>query len=128
MALLLESKVSIITSMDLTKSMIGFYPIEATLDPIKEKVIQGISLHEAMSPYQIYNSKMIKMLRVGEEVNKLDEMFKKMANKYTEESEHQIELVNKLIEPILIIFLGLLVSVILIAMYLPLFKLSSQIG
>ena len=108
--------------------MIGFYPIEVTLDKIKEEIIQGIQLHEAMNKHKIFNTKMVKMLRVGEEVNKLDEMFKKIANKYTEESEHQIELVNKLIEPILIVFLGVLVSVILIAMYLPLFKLSSQIG
>ena len=128
MALLLDSKVSIITSLELTKSMIGFYPIEATLDKIKEEVIQGIPFYDAMSRHKIYNPKMVKMLRVGEEVNKLDEMFKKIANKYTEESEHQIELVNKLIEPVLIVFLGVLVSVILIAMYLPLFKLSSQIG
>jgi type IV pilus assembly protein PilC len=55
-------------------------------------------------------------------------MFKKIANKYTEESEHQIELVNKLIEPVLIVLPRVLVSVILIAMYLRLFKLSSQIG
>jgi type IV pilus assembly protein PilC len=128
MALLLDSKVSIITSLDLTKSMIGFYPIEVTLDKIRDEIIQGIPLHETMSKHKIFNPKMVKMLRVGEEVNKLDEMFKKIANKYTEESEHQIELVNKLIEPVLIIFLGILVSVILIAMYLPLFKLSSQIG
>ena len=128
MALLLDSKVSIITSLELTKTMIGFYPIEATLDKIKEEIIQGVPLHEAMNKHKIFNPKMVKMLRVGEEVNKLDEMFKKLANKYTEESEHQIELVNKLIEPILIVFLGVLVSVILIAMYLPLFKLSSQIG
>ncbi|MBS1624355.1 MAG: type II secretion system F family protein [Bacteroidetes bacterium] len=47
---------------------------------------------------------------------------------YKSESEHQTELMNKLIEPFLIVFLGVVVSVILIAMYLPLFKLSSQIG
>jgi type IV pilus assembly protein PilC len=128
MGLLLDSKVSIITSLDLTKSMIGFYPIEIALDPIKEKIIHGTPLYEAMAEHQVFNAKMRKMLRVGEEVNKLDEMFKKIAKKYTEESEHQIELVNKLIEPVLIVFLGILVSVILIAMYLPLFQLSSQIG
>ncbi|MBS1624350.1 MAG: type II secretion system F family protein [Bacteroidetes bacterium] len=128
MALLLDSQVSIITSLELMESMIGFYPLEVSLPDIKEKVIHGVPFHEALAAHPIYSPKMIKMLRIGEEVNRMNEMFKKVAIKYTEESEHQIELMNKLIEPFLIVFLGVVVSVILIAMYLPLFKLSSQIG
>lgn len=128
MSLMLQSKVSIITSLDLAQNMVGFYPIESSLPFVKATIIKGYSLNEALANHPIFDAKLVKMIRVGEEVNKTDEMFKKIASKYTEESEHQIELLNKLIEPFLIIFLGLIVSIILIAMYLPLFKLSSQIA
>lgn len=68
------------------------------------------------------------MIKVAEDVNKLDEMLAKISVQLSDETEHQIELFNKLLEPVLIVILGFVVGTILVAMYLPLFQLGSQIG
>lgn len=67
------------------------------------------------------------MLQVGEEAGNLDLIFKKLADQYSEEVEQQTAVIGSLIEPILIVGLGFIVGVILIAMYLPLFQMSSGI-
>ena len=71
---------------------------------------------------------MISLLKVAEEVNQLDTMFAKLAKQYSDEVEHQTSIIGSLIEPIMIIFLGLLVAIILVAMYLPLFQMGSTVG
>ena len=69
---------------------------------------------------------MASLIKVGEEVNKLEDMFSRVAQQYADEVEHQSEILGSLLEPFMIIFLGLMVGVIIIAMYLPMFKLSSS--
>ncbi len=128
LSLLLRSRVSIIKSLDMVSNMINFYPIEVSIEPVKAEILKGNSLHSALSVYPIYNKKMINMIKVAEDVNKLDEMLAKISVQLSDETEHQIELFNKLLEPVLIIILGFVVGTILIAMYLPLFQLGSQIG
>ena len=68
---------------------------------------------------------MISLVKVGEEVNQLELFFDKIAKQYADEVEHQTSLISSMVEPFMIIFLGLIVGVILIAMYLPLFQLST---
>jgi type IV pilus assembly protein PilC len=128
LSLLLRSRVSIIKSLDMLHNMINFYPIEVSIEPIKARILKGNSLHSALSAYSIYNKKMVNMIKVAEDVNKLDEMLAKISVQLSDETEHQIELFNKLLEPILIVILGFVVGTILVAMYLPLFQLGSQIG
>lgn len=128
LALLLRSHVSIIKSLDLVKNMIDFHPIESTIEPIKSSILKGESLHCSLMSFAIYNRKMVNMIKVAEDVNKLDEMLAKISIQLSEETEHQIEIFNKLLEPILILLLGAIVGTILVAMYLPLFQLGSQIG
>ena len=71
---------------------------------------------------------MLSLLKVGEEANQLDKMFSKIAEQYNDEVEQQTKLLGSLIEPIMIVFLALIVGVILVSMYLPMFKLVSGFG
>ena len=71
---------------------------------------------------------MLFLIRVAEEANQLDVIFEKLAGQYSTEAVHRTALLNSLLEPLLVIFLGLVVAVILVAMYLPLFKLGTAIG
>lgn len=128
LSLLLTSKVSIIKSLEMVSNMIDFYPIEVTIEPIKSGILKGNSLHSSLSNFTIYNRKMVNMVKVAEDVNKLDEMLAKITMQLSDDTEHQIELFNKLLEPVLIVILGFVVGTILVAMYLPLFQLGSQIG
>mgnify|MGYP000184578243 CR=1 FL=1 len=126
MNLLISSKIPILRSLDLIKKMIGFYPIEIALTQIEEDILQGKALHKSMAEHEIFPKRLVSLVKVGEEVNQLDIFFDKIAKQYTDEIEHQTGLIGSLIEPIMIIFLGLVVGIILIAMYLPLFQLSNS--
>ena len=126
MNLLISSKIPILRAIDLIKKMIGFYPIEVALTQIEAEILQGNSLHQSMSAHEVFPKRMVSLVKVGEEVNQLEEFFEKIAKQYTDEIEHQTGLIGSLIEPIMIIFLGLVVGIILIAMYLPLFQLSNS--
>jgi type IV pilus assembly protein PilC len=124
MALLTGAKIPIVQAIQLTRQMITFYPIEQSLQQIEEKIIAGDALHKSLSEFNVYTPKMVSMIKVGEEVNQLELFFSRVATQYSNEVEHQVNLLNKLLEPLIIVILGLIVGVVLIAMYLPLFKLG----
>ena len=126
MTLLIGSKVPLLRAITMVRQMIGFYPIEVSLDQIEKDILDGKFLYHSMSKFSIYPKRMISLVKVGEEVNQLESFFDKIAKQYNEEVEHQTSLLSSMLEPFLIIFLGLIVGVILIAMYLPLFQLSTH--
>ncbi|MCW3071757.1 MAG: type secretory pathway, component PulF [Bacteroidetes bacterium] len=128
MQLLIASKTPLVSAIDLVKKMIGFYPIEISLETVKEDVMKGKSLHESLSQFSIYNKRLVSLIKVAEEVNQLDKMFTRLANQYSDEVEHQTSVLGSLIEPLMILFLGAIITVILIAMYLPMFQMSNSIG
>ncbi|MFI5204273.1 MAG: type II secretion system F family protein, partial [Flavobacteriales bacterium] len=121
MHLLISSKTTLTESMALVEKMISFYPIEEALVNIRIQVTRGSSLHEAMANYKIFDKRMISLVRVSEEVNQLDHMFGKLANQYNDDVEHRTAIMGKLIEPVLILVIGLMVGTILVAMYQPMF-------
>jgi type IV pilus assembly protein PilC len=125
LALLISARIPILRAIQLVNQMINFYPIEVSLKKIEEDVLQGNPLNKAMQCFSVYPAKMISLIKVGEEVNKLDEFFSQISEQYTQEVEHQSSVISSLLEPIILLVLGAIVGVILISMYLPLFQMSS---
>lgn len=125
MSLLISARIPILRAIQLVNQMINFYPIEISLKKIEEDVMQGAPLHKSMQDFSVYPAKMISLIKVGEEVNKLDEFFAQISEQYTQEVEHQSSVISSLLEPIILLVLGTIVGVILISMYLPLFQMSS---
>lgn len=125
MKLLLGSKVLLIDALDLVKNMIGYYPIEFALDSVKKDVFAGKLLHESLSEHTIFPKKLVSLIKVSEEVNAPELIFDKLNQQYSEEIEHQQAVIGKVIEPLFLVILGGLVGFILIAMYTPLFQMSS---
>jgi type IV pilus assembly protein PilC len=128
MNLLLASRTPLIRALELVQKMAGFYPIEESLTTIREEIMRGKSLNECLSRFSVYNKRMVSLIRVAEEVNQLDKMFARLSEQYSEEIEHETSVIGTVIEPVMIIFLGLMVAVILVALYLPMFKLGSAFG
>ncbi len=126
MELLSSSKVPLIKSIQLMKKMIGFYPLEIALGEIEKDITNGMLLHESMKKFKIFDKRMISLIRVAEEVNKLTEVFKRLKDQYSEEVEHKTNMIGSVLEPFIIIFVGLFVAIILISMYLPMFQLSTS--
>ena len=128
MQLLISAQTPLVKSVSLVKNMIGFYPLERALHALEEKLIQGASLSASMKAFELFDKKMIALIQAAEEVNQLDVMFKKITDLYSTEVEHQTGVLGSVLEPLIILFVALFVGIILIAMYLPLFSLSTSIG
>ncbi len=126
MRLLINARLPLLRAIALSRQMIGYYPIEASLQKVEDDIMQGKSLHQSLQQFNIYPSKMIQLVKVGEETNQMDYFFAKISEQYIEEVEYKTSTISSMMEPLIIIFLGLIVGLILIAMYLPLFQMSNN--
>ncbi len=128
LGLLIGSKIPLLRAIELVEKMITFFPLEQALKTIANDILHGDNLHVSMEKFKLFDPRMIALIKVGEEVNKLDEFFERLATQYSEEAENQTGMLNTFLEPLMIIFLGLIVGFILVAMYMPMFQLSTNFG
>lgn len=128
MHLALSSKVPVMESIDLIRGVIKFYPFEVAMDSIQRGILAGKPLYVCMAASPVFGDRLVALIRVGEEVNKVDTMFGKVADQLSDELELRLKLFGGVLEPLLIVLVGGLVAVILISMYLPMFKLGSWVG
>ncbi len=99
---------------------------EAILD-VKSQVEKGVNLSIALSKHHIFPPMLINMVAIGEQAGNLDEMLSKVADFYEEEVDRTVDGLTSLIEPLMIVFIGGVIGVIIIAMYLPIFKIGELI-
>ncbi len=125
-ALLSAAKLPIVTSIQLIQKVIGFYPLEKALLIIEDDITKGKLLHESFSSFPFFDAKLITLTKVGEEVNRLTPIYENLSTQYAEDVQHKISVLNSLMEPMLIIFIGIFVALILISMYLPMFQMSNS--
>lgn len=128
MKLLITSKTTLLTSLTLTSKMIEFYPIEKSIETIKADITKGSSLHESLRKHSIYENKLVSMVEVAEQINQLDTMFERLTEQYNEEINHQTKMIGVILEPMIIIVIGVIVGVIMVSMYAPMFDLSKIIN
>ncbi len=126
MRLLTGTNTPLLQALGMVKQMITFYPIEQSLAMAEKEILLGNSLSVSLAKHDFYPPKFIQMIKIAEEVNKLEYFFEQLASQYTEEVEYQTNAISSLLEPLIIIFLGLAVGIILIAMYLPMFQMGSS--
>jgi type IV pilus assembly protein PilC len=126
--LLMTSKVHLQEAIELIRRIINFYPLEIALYDINNALSSGKTLAESMEKHSFFDTRMISMTRVAEEVNKLDLIYNQLYQQYSSELDVRIKTMNNLLEPLLIIFVGGLVALILVSMYLPIFQLGSGLG
>jgi len=99
---------------------------KATLE-IKEEISSGLQLHKAIEKTNLFTNMVVQMVAIGEESGTLEFMLNKVANFYEEAVENSVDSLGSLLEPIIMTILGLLVGSLVIAMYLPIFKLGTVI-
>jgi type IV pilus assembly protein PilC len=128
MALLTASRIPLVQCLELVGKMIDYYPLKQALKQIESSLMNGVALSEAMSSHKLFDSKMIALIKVAEETNQTEQMFSKLNERYNDNVQQRSKMLSTVLEPFIILFVGLFVGFILIAMYLPMFKLSSIIG
>lgn len=125
MALLNSARIPILTSIQLSRKIIGFYPFEKALEDVEQRIINGDLLYEALRRHAVFDPKIVSLTKVGEEVNQLNVIYQKLNEQYHDEVQHKMTVLDSILEPILIVFIGLFVAIVLVSMYLPMFKMSN---
>lgn len=127
-ALLSASKVPVINSIQLVKKMIDFSPLQDALEKVEASILQGASLSESLASHSIFSDKMVALVKVAEQTNQTEFIFDRLNVQYHEQVQRQSKMMSTIMEPLIIVFVGVMVGIILIAMYLPMFKLGTVLG
>ena len=127
-AQLIRSGVPILEVLDIVGGASGNHVVETSIKGVSEDVEKGDNLSVALSKKPIFPPMMLRMVSAGEATGKIDTMLEKMADFWDEEIEAMLDALTSLIEPLLIVFLGVIVGGIVIAMFLPIFKLNEVVS
>jgi type IV pilus assembly protein PilC len=125
---LIGSGVDIIRALEITGNTSGNSIIEDATAVVRERVHQGVPIAIPLGELPIFPPMVSQMVRVGEETGELEKMLGKIADFYEDEVDSSIATLTSIIEPLMMIMVGCMVGVIIIAMYLPMFKLLTLIG
>jgi len=120
--------VPILEVMSIVGETSGNTMVEKAIKGVADEVEKGDGLAAAMTRQTIFPPIMLRMVSAGEATGKIDAMLEKMADFWDEEIEATLDALTSLIEPFLIVFLGVVVGGIVIAMFLPIFKLNDIVS
>lgn len=127
--LLYHSGIPLLTAIGMLHDIITFYPYQQSFLSICEGLRRGELFATTLTRFpRIYDRKLCALLRVGEETNHLAEMLSRQGDELTRELEFRLKQLGSFLEPVLILGIGTLVALVLIAMYLPMFKLGGVMG
>ena len=127
-ALLTASKVPVVNSIKLVKQMIAYQPLIQSLEAVELELLKGKSLSKSLSEHKLFDDKMIALVKVAEETNQTEFIFNRLNQQYNNKVQQRSKLLSTVLEPFIILVVGVFVGFILVAMYLPMFRLSSVIG
>jgi type IV pilus assembly protein PilC len=125
---LISSGVPILEGLDITARTSGNAVIERALTRVRKSLEEGKSLTEPLKDSEVFPGMVTQMIAVGEQTGAMDAMLSKIADFYEEEVDAAVKDLLTALEPIMIVFLGLVVGGVVISMYLPLFSLIGKLS
>lgn len=128
MSTMLSSGVSILEALDIVAKTAGNKVIEKAIYDVRSGISEGRTMSEPLVESGIFPSMVCQMIAVGESTGALDAMLAKIADFYDEEVDQAVANLMSLIEPFMLVFLGVTLGGLVIAMYLPIFKMAGAIG
>jgi len=127
MSILLSSGMPLFQAMDVAIKVVDNKVVSNKLKEIKEDIRIGKTLSEAIKNADIFHAMVYSMIKVGEESGALDELLYKIADYYDDEIEYTMERITALIEPILIIFIAIIIGFIVVSITMPIFDTINNI-
>ena len=124
---MLHAGVPILQSLDIVADTSGNVVVARAVRDVQESVRNGESLTAPLSQHSVFPPMVVQMMSVGEDTGQMDEMLHKISEFYDQEVEATTEALTSLIEPLMIAFLGGIVGAMIIAMYMPIFKVFDLI-
>jgi type IV pilus assembly protein PilC len=125
---LTRSGVPIITCLEIVRDTSGNQVIANSIDAARREVQEGGMISSALQKGEVFPAMAIQMMMIGEETGELDGMLMKVADFYEDEVEQAVKSLTSVLEPLMIVVLGGMVGTILLAMYLPMFKVFEVLG
>jgi general secretion pathway protein F len=125
MATLLSSGVPILTAMNIAKNLVDNAPIAKAISNARENITEGQSIAEPLRKSGQFPPMMIHMISIGEKTGELPEMLENVASTYEEQVNTQIEAFTSLLEPMMIVGMGLTIGVIVLSVFMPLMDMSN---
>lgn len=124
---MMSSGVPILEGLDIVSKAAGNKVIEAALQKTKNGIREGRTISEPLMETGVFPPLVVQMIAVGENTGALDSMLAKIADFYDDEVDTALSAITSLLEPVLMIFLGGIVGGMIIAMYLPIFRLAAGV-
>jgi type IV pilus assembly protein PilC len=128
LATLLGGGLPLVNALDIAAKSIGNQFMASQLEVVSARVREGESFAAALEARRVFPEVAVKMAEVGESTGSLQDMLNTVADFYDEEIETNMERFITLVEPILLVFMGVVIAGLLLALYMPLFQLSSVLG
>jgi type IV pilus assembly protein PilC len=123
LATLVAAGVDIIKALEISGTTAGNWVVESALADVRAKVHQGVPIAQPLIEDPVFPPLVSQMVKVGEETGELEKMLDKIADFYEDEVDASIQALTSIVEPLMMIGVGVVVGIIIIAMYMPMFKL-----
>ena len=127
MGTMLGSGVAILEALDIVAKTSGNRTIEKAIYDVRSGIAEGRTMADPLAESGVFPAMVCQMISVGESTGALDAMLEKIADFYDEEVDQAVENLTSLIEPFMLVFLGVTIGGLVIAMYLPIFKMAGAI-
>ena len=125
---MIASGVPILDGLDIVAKTAGNVVIEEALLDVKAAISEGKTIAEPLAESEVFPGMVVQMIAVGEETGAMESMLSKIADFYDDEVDSAVDALTALLEPVMMVGLGGTVGALLIAMYLPIFKIAETIG
>ena len=128
MGTMLASGVAILEALDIVAKTSGNRTIERAIYDVRSGIAEGRTMADPLAESGVFPAMVCQMISVGESTGALDAMLEKIADFYDEEVDQAVENLTSLIEPFMLVFLGVTIGGLVVAMYLPIFKMAGAIS
>jgi len=124
---LVAAGVDIIKALEITGQTAGNWVIEEALAGVRQRVHEGVPIAQPLVENEIFPPMVAQMVKIGEETGELEKMLSKIADFYEDEVDAAVSSLTSIVEPIMMIGVGIMVGIIIISMYMPMFKMLTLI-
>jgi len=128
LATLLGGGIPLVNALEISVRSLSNQHLSRELDRVRVRVQEGQGFAAALREGSVFPDVAVKMVEVGESTGALQEMLNSLADFYDEEIETEVGRFITLVEPVLLVFMGIIIAIVVLALYMPLFELSSVVG
>jgi type IV pilus assembly protein PilC len=127
MGTMLSSGVAILEALDIVAKTSGNKTVEQAIYTVRSGIAEGRTMADPLAESGVFPAMVCQMISVGESTGALDAMLEKIADFYEEEVDQAVENLTSLIEPFMLVFLGVVIGTLVVAMYMPIFKMAGAL-